>query len=190
MTSLRFATVGDLYDAFPTARDDVGVDARNEPSLAFVEMLASMQVWDAAISFCAYLLRRQEAVWWGSQSLRRMIELAPHECDLLDVAEDWVRKPDEEHRWAALDWGRRSDTLLPGTWMALAAGWSGGSVVRPEFGNIPSAPDQTPRAVRAGLMIAMVRIPSEATDDTMRQCTRYAIQLAARDGASLQNEPN
>ena len=28
-------------------------------------------------------------------------------------------------------------------WMALAAGWSGGSVMPPEFGNAPAAPHQT-----------------------------------------------
>ncbi len=178
MASLRFATARDLYEAFPTARDDVGVDASEEPSLAFIELLASMQVWDAAISFCAYLLRRREAVWWGCQSLRRMIQLTPDESDLLAVAEDWVREPDEEHRWAALDSARMADTLLPVTWMALAAGWSGGSIIRPQHARIAPAPEQTARAVRAGLMIGITRVPSEHLETLMVQCLADAKQLA------------
>jgi hypothetical protein len=178
MASLRFATVRDLYEAFPTARDDVGVDASEEPSLSFLELLVSTQVWDAAVSFCAYLLRRREAIWWGCQSLRRMIELSPDEADLVEVAEDWVRDPDEEHRWAALDSARMADTLLPATWMALAAGWSGGSIIRPEYGQIPPAPEQTARAVRAGLMIGITRVPSERVETLIVPCLAYAKHLA------------
>jgi hypothetical protein len=181
MALLRFPTVRDLYEAFPTARDDVGVDASGESSLAFLELLASMQVWDAAISFCAYLLPRREAVWWGCQSLRGMIHLTPYESDLLAAAQAWVREPDEERRWQALDYARAADTLLAATWMALAAGWSGGSVVRPQYGSIPPSPEQTARAVRAGLMIALARVPGEHVDTVMAQCVGYGIRLAAAD---------
>jgi hypothetical protein len=184
MASPRFATVQDLYEAFPTARDDVGVDAGEEPALAFLEMLTSMQVWDAAISFCAYLLRRREAVWWGSQSLRGMIQLTPYESNLLDIAEDWVHNPDEEHRWTALECARRADTLLPATWITLAAGWSGGSIIRPQHGRILPSPQQTARAVRAGLMIALTRAPSEQIDNVMRQCTAHGIRLAQGEATS------
>jgi hypothetical protein len=177
--TLRFATARDLYEAFPTARDDVGVDASDEPSLAFLELLASMQVWDAAISFCAYLLRRREAVWWGCQSLRRMIELTPDESDLLGLAEDWVGEPDDEHRWAALDAARMANTLLPATWMALGVGWSGGSIIRPQHGRIAPAPEQTARAVRAGLMIGITRVPSDHIETLMVQCLSQAKQVAA-----------
>ena len=70
MASLRFPTVSDLYGAFPTAKDDVGTDPGNEPPLTFLQSLVEKESWDKAVSFCAYLLPRREAVWWGCQSLR------------------------------------------------------------------------------------------------------------------------
>ena len=178
MALLRFVTARDLYGAFPTALDDIGVEADDTPSLDFLRMLASMQVWDAAISFCAYLLPRREAVWWGCQSVRRMIHLAPHEDEILTVAETWVREPEEHHRRAALACGYDGDTLLPATWMARAAGWSGGSIVSPKFGNVRSAPHQTARAVRAGLMIAMTRVPSEQIPNVVPPSIEAAAALA------------
>jgi uncharacterized protein DUF6931 len=179
MTSLRFATVGDLYEAFPTARHDVGIDANDEPSLAFLEMLASMKVWDAAISFCAYVLRRREAVWWGCYSLRQMIQLTAEEAELLAVAENWVRQPDEKHRWAAADRAAVADSRVATTWMALAAAWSGGSIGRTVHRTILPAPEQTARAIRAGLMIGLSTMLSQTTDDVLRQCVQYGRHLAA-----------
>ena len=179
MAGPRFPTVRDLYEAFPTAQDDIGMAVNDEPSLAFLKSLAASQIWDAAISFCAYLLPRREAVWWGCQSLRHMVDLAPHEEDILALAEAWVREPEEDSRRAALDYGSQADTQLPATWMALAAGWSGGSVVPTEMGIVPAAPHQTARAIRAGLMIAMTRVPNEEMANVMAPCVESGLALAA-----------
>ena len=71
MASLRFPTVADLYDAFPAAQDDVGIEPSGEPSLTFLRALVAREAW-IRHSFCAYLLPRREAVWWGCQSVRRI----------------------------------------------------------------------------------------------------------------------
>jgi hypothetical protein len=179
MASLRFATVRDLYEAFPTAQEDVGAEPSDEPSLTFVKSLVETQSWDKAVSFCAYLLPRREAVWWGCQSLRRMQpHNAPADTVALDAAEAWVREPQEHLRRAALDLGTQGDTRRPTTWVALAAGWSGGSIAAPEYGNVPAAPYQTARALRTGLLIAMSRIASEETDKLMKPCIEGGVQLA------------
>ncbi|HVV93443.1 MAG TPA: hypothetical protein VHD15_08500 [Hyphomicrobiales bacterium] len=178
MASLRFATLGDLYEAFPTAADDIGEAPADAQPLAFLQALAAAGSWDKAVSLCAYLLPRREAVWWGCQSLRRMIPLAPEEEDGLAWAEAWVREPEEGRRRAALRYGGEADSRLPSSWMALAAGWSGGSIVPPEVGVVPAAPHQTARAVRAGLMIAMVRIASENLPAVMTPCLAEGAALA------------
>jgi hypothetical protein len=180
MPLLRFATVRDLYEAFETARDDIGVEASDEPSLAFLQSLAAAQAWDKAISFCAYLLPRRAAIWWGCQSLRRMTQLTPPEADILAVAEAWVREPEEERRRAALDLGH-GDPRLPATWMALAAGWSGGNIVPPQMGIVPAPPHQTARAVRAGLLMATAQIPAENFASVMQGCIDAGMQLAASE---------
>src|SRR5690349_7123852 len=113
MASLRFATLRDLYEAFSTAQDDIQEEPNDLPLLAFLQSLKESQAWERAISLCAYMLPRREAVWWGCQSLRRMIQLTPAEADLLAVAEAWVREPDEERRHAALQLGGEADSRLP-----------------------------------------------------------------------------
>jgi hypothetical protein len=178
MASLRFATLRDLYEAFSTAQDDIEQEPNDHPVLAFLQQLREWQSWQGAISLCAYLLPRREAVWWGCRSLRRMIVIAGPEPHILAVAEAWVREPNEDHRLAALHLGGQADSRLPSTWMALAAGWSGGSIVAPEYGIVPAAPQQTARAVRAGLMIAMTRVPNDQLPQVMPGCIDAAIAMA------------
>ncbi|HXW72968.1 MAG TPA: hypothetical protein VEK34_16355 [Methylocella sp.] len=175
----RFPTVRDLYDAFPTAADDVGIPASDEGCMAFLRSLTTNAAWNSAISLCAYILPRRQAVWWGSQSLRSVRrQFSQAEAATLDAAEDWVREPDETHRRAALELGSRADAGLPATWMALAAGWSGGSVVPPEYGYVRPPPEQTARAVRAGLFIAIAGIPQDEVPDVIKPCIEYGATLA------------
>ncbi len=179
MNSLRFATARDLYETFPTAREDVGTPASDEDSLVFLQSLVAAGAWQSAVSFCTYLLARREAVWWGCQSLRRMTpQAAVPETTALDAAEAWVHAPEEELRCNALKVGMLGDGGTPGTWMALAAGWSGGSIVPPEFAKIPAGPHLTARAVRAGVLIALTRVAEHEVPALMGPCIEKAIELA------------
>ena len=179
MPSLRFPTVSDLYEAFPEARDDVGADPGNEPPLTFLQSLLEQESWDKAVSFCAYLLPRREAVWWGCQSLRRVkAQFPPAELAALDAAEAWVREPEENFRRAALAVGNQNDGALPAVWMALAAGWSGGSILPPEYSAVQAPPHQTARAVRTGILIAMSQLPAAEIPRLIRPCIESGIELA------------
>jgi Family of unknown function (DUF6931) len=179
MATIRFATVRDLYAAFPDAQDDVGAEPCDEPALDFLKRLVAEEKWEAAVSYCCYLLPRREAVWWGCQSLRRIQpHRAPKDGTALDLAEAWVREPEERNRRAALDFGTEADHRAPATWMALAAGWSGGSVVPPELGVAYAPPYQTARAIRAGLMIAMSYVATEDIPRLMKPCIESGIVLA------------
>ena len=75
---------------------------------------------------------------------------------MLGFAEDWVEEPEEPRRRKALASGTMGDTRSPATWVALAAGWSGGNVVPDEMGYAPADPEQTAKAVRVALFIASV----------------------------------
>jgi|SRR5687768_9888803 hypothetical protein len=179
MASLRFATMRDLYEAFPVAQDDVGAEPCDEPALDFLRRLAEEEKWEAALAYCAYLLPRRQAVWWGCQSLRRIQpHRTPKDTAAIEIAEAWVRDPEEQNRRAALDYGTEGDHRAPATWMALAAGWSGGSVVPLEIGVAYAAPYQTARAIRAGLMIAMSYVATDDIPRLMRPCIENGIELS------------
>ena len=175
--SLRFDTVRDLYGAFAPAGEDVGVPISDEPSLGFIESAIENETWSAGLSFCAYLLPRREAVWWGAQSLRRMMPKVPG-IEALEAAEAWVRNPEEECRREALRVGAGADGSRPATWIALAAGWSGGSIAPAEFGYVAAPPVQTPKAVRAALLMALSHVPAEAAASRVGPCLEHALALA------------
>jgi hypothetical protein len=179
MGQLRFSTVQDLFQAFPMARHDVGAADADQPSLDFLQAATGARNWHKAVSFCAYLLPRRVSVAWGCRSLRRMFDrFDASDSRALDFVESWVRHSDEQSRNKALAIGHANDPEQPATWLALAAGWSGGSVVPAEFAPVEAKPDQTARAVRAALLIGVCRLPRESRDGIMTACLEDGIQLA------------
>ncbi|MHC2336561.1 DUF6931 family protein [Bradyrhizobium sp. USDA 4454] len=179
MTQVRFSTVRDLFEAYPLARYDIGKAAPEKPSLDFLQDAANAGNWHQAVSFCAYLLPRRVAVAWGCRSLRQMFDhFDANEDRSLSFTETWVRQPDEQSRNKALAAGNANDPEQPATWLALAAGWSGGSVVPAEFAPVEAKPDQTARAVRAALLIGLCQLSHASRDRIMTACLEDGIQLA------------
>lgn len=184
MNEVRFTTVRDLYDAFETAAEDVGKPASDTHSLEFLRALRREGEWSAAISFCAYLLSRRAAVAWGCRALRRVLPRAVAEDDkALAFAEAWVAEPQELQRRKALALGNQSNMKMPTTWLALAAGWSGGSVVPVDSGHVPATAEQTARAIRGGLLMARAQLPPETADAILSAWIEDGVRLAT--GKSL-----
>jgi hypothetical protein len=180
MSHVRFVTVRDLFDTYPSASADVGTAESGMRSLEFVRALVNKKEWQPAVSFCAYLLPRRVAVAWACRSIRRMVgELRPDEERMLGFAEDWVEEPEEPRRRKALASGTVGDTRSPATWVVLAAGWSGGSVVPDEMGYAPADPEQTAKAVRVALFIALSRLEGDAKHRIMTACLQDGIQFAS-----------
>jgi len=97
---------------------------------------------------------------------------------MLAFAEAWVEDPDEHRRRKALSAGTVGDPKSPATWVALAAGWSGGSIVPEEMGHVPADPEQTAKAVRVAVFIALSRIEAREKQQVMTTCLQDGIQLA------------
>src|SRR5262245_5707154 len=96
---LRFSTARDLFEAFPVALQDMVARPSDRASLEFLKELGASQTPEDAITFTAYLLGYREAVWWGHQCLSMLGDyLAPTDQQLMSLAEDWVRQPDEQRR--------------------------------------------------------------------------------------------
>lgn len=180
MNQARFVTVRDLFDTYPSASADVGAAEESMRSLDFVRALVGKKDWQPAVSFCAYLLPRRVAVAWACRSIRKMPgELRPDEERMLGFAEDWVEQPEEPRRRKALASGTMGDTRSPATWVVLAAGWSGGSVVPDEMGSAQADPEQTAKAVRVALFIALSRLEGDAKHRVMTACLQDGILFAS-----------
>ncbi len=178
---LRFTTARELFDAFPTVTEDMAAAPSDRPTLDFLSGLVAGPTPEDGITFCAYLLPKREAVWWGRQCLDRipdMLDAEDHE--MLALAENWVRYPDEGQRNAALDAGMASRMKTPGVWIALAAGWSGGSMLDPDAIPVPPPPYLTAKAVNAGILSALARVGRQARGATLRTFVGLGVQLATR----------
>ena len=180
MARLRFETVRDVFDAFPIAQHELSLEPNDEPSLQFLTGLVSRDELDKAVGFCAFLLPRREAVWWGCRSVKTLVPArSAEEEQAIAVAEQWVREPEEERRLAALELGVHSSSKLPSTYLALAAGWSGGRVNVGGEAPVAIPPHQTARVVRAAVLIAACRVEMAQKPELLRRCLEDGIQIAS-----------
>lgn len=177
MAGARFATTKDLIASFPTAAVDVGEEGSDEGAVAFVRRCQDEGREDSAISFCSYLLQRREAIWWGLGGLSVMEGLAPVEREHLDLVRAWTAKPEEARRRACLDKALESSPKLPTTWLALAVGWSGGSIAPPHAPPLAASPSQTPQAVRVALLTARSRLAADRRTGIVNSWVGHAMKI-------------
>src|SRR5258705_5749953 len=94
-----------------------------------------------AVTFCAYLLPRREAVWWACRCARASSgHFAGDSAAALLAAEAWVKEPDDERRQATLELGTRGHCDDALTLVPLAAGWAGGLLGPGPHLSIPMPP--------------------------------------------------
>jgi len=166
MSGVRFATAQALFDAFPRTTTKLNVQPTDESPRTFLEKLSSQRKFEEAVTFCAYLLPRREAVVWACKSTTTLLGPMPHRVPALAAAEAWVQDPDDQRRDVALAVGTGGDVNDPMTWLALAAGWSGGSLSLNPKAPVPAPPYLTARAVRLAILLSarMMPLPQRAQD--------------------------
>jgi hypothetical protein len=186
MTRLRFTTAREVFDAFPTASEDISAPPSDDGPWAYVKALMASPTPEDAITFCAYLLPRREAVWWACQCVR-MMAVAPGDdadTDAIEAAEAWVREPEENRRRIALQYGMTGDRQRPATWLSLAAGWSGGSMVEGDH-PIAAPPHLTAKAARAAVLIGLARGDARQRTAKVRAVIEAGVDVAGGDVREL-----
>lgn len=179
MSRVRFATARALFETFPPSTR-IAAEPTDEPPIAFLQRLSAGGKLEDAVTFCAHLLPRREAVWWACGCARSvLVDIRKTQAAGLLAAEAWVYKPDEERRLAALEIGTRSDSNDPLTWLALAAGWSGGLLAPNSPKPVPRPHYMTARAARIAVLLCVnatknkdERLPA------LQACIAEGIKLA------------
>jgi hypothetical protein len=185
MARPRFATARELIGAYPYARYDLQAEPTEQPPVEFIRSLAVSGAYRDAVSCCAYLLPRREAVWWACQCVRASgMTLLPEERAALEAAEAWVRTPEEDLRQAALNFGTDEPTDSAAIWACRAAAFSGGIVSNTPKGPVRAQPEATARAARAAVLIAATKVESGAQDSYFRSCIDECLRLVQRDDDS------
>jgi len=181
MAHLRFATVKDLFEAYPTARGDTGVSAEAEASLAFLRRMLNERTPQPGLAYCAYLLPRREAVWWAAQCLRLTETLAAVDTANLAAAEDWVRDPSEAKRQDLVAKSEALNKDRASTWVVLAAAFSGGNFSPTSGVTVPVTGHATAQAVRTGLILGSFQLPAERQTMLQSRWLEGGIKLAGSD---------
>lgn len=178
MSRVRFATTRALFEAFPEVSQNVSVAPTDELPIGFLKALSSAGKLPEAVTICAYLLPRREAVWWACGSVRMLAaEIVRDGAAGLRAAETWVYQPDDNHRQQAFEIGNNGDSNDPVTWLALAAGWSGGGQVMGDK-QLPTPPYMTARAVRIAILLSAGKIGGTERVVRLRSCIAEGIKLA------------
>ncbi|MCW6506728.1 DUF6931 family protein [Lichenifustis flavocetrariae] len=178
---MRFNTDRALFDAFPSARDHVKTEPTGGTPAAFLKLLLDCHSFDEAISFCAYLLPRREAVAWGCRCLRSNLRdgASSHAASpALLAAEAWAEAPSEERRRTAHACWEKGDKESPASWLALGAAWSGASVAPDTPNPMPAAPHLTATMVRVALILLLHPIPKIGKPNVAREWIADGSRIA------------
>jgi hypothetical protein len=174
----RFKTAREVFDAFPEAAEDITAEPSDQDPVRYAQALLASATPENAITFCAYLLPRREAVWWAHQCLNRLPEtLEGDDAAYLGLAENWVREPEEGPRAAALDAGMRARVKTPAVWIALAAGWTGGSMLAADGPVVAPPAHLTAKAVNAGILSTLARVGRNDRKAMLETYVRMALHL-------------
>lgn len=158
---LRAHLAEDLFGLIPEMTEDIGAPPEPDTeTTAFVLRLATGPTPEDAITLMAHALRPQQAVWWAHQCLAALPDLLD-DADRagLALAAAWVAEPDDAHRYAALEAGQAASPRGPGTWLAIATGWSGGSMAPPDQPGIPAPAFLLGRALATAVLTTLARAP-------------------------------
>jgi hypothetical protein len=179
MSRLRFASAQALFEAFPEVSKKISAAPTDHFPIDYMKRLTSEGKVEDAVTFCAYLLPRREAVWWACGCARDFLgDIPQRQAVGLFAAEAWVYDPDDEHRHAALEIGTNGDSNNPLTWLALGAGWSGGLLDSNPKKPVPMPQYMTARAVHIAIQISALRVKRDQRAARLADCVAEGIKLA------------
>jgi hypothetical protein len=146
-----------------------------------VAALAAKKQFVAAIRVQAHLLPKRHAVWWGFLCVQEICrgKLPPQEQAAAEAAEAWISDPSEARRYACETAAEATAYDLPGSWLATAAFWSGGSLAPPELPEVSPDERLTGQALTSSLMIAAVQYDPGLDEARYEAFLKKAQQVAS-----------
>lgn len=174
---IRFASARNVFEAFPELGRVVTPPADEPAPLDYARALMAAPSPNAAVVFLAHLLPRREAVWWAIQCVRGLLG-AGADDDAFRAADAWVRTPEEDTRRAALTAYNGRDPKAPTTWLAFAAGWSGGSVTAPDKDPMPAPPAACAQGAHTAVILAACAGDPLGILDRLKACAEAGIRFA------------
>jgi hypothetical protein len=176
--SLRCHAAPALFVQIPELAEDMEARPQpGEPALTFALRLLNSPAPEEAVTFMAQLFTRRVAIWWGHECLRYLEPLLEaQDLEMMALCAAWVATPDDGHRQRVASEAEACATRSPGVWLALAAGWTGGSLAPANSPVVPPPRFLTGRGVNAAVLSALARGKRED-----RQATLATFLAMAQD---------
>ena len=174
-------TATEIAEQLQMAEEHVAIAKTVRTGPEFVAALAAQGAFAKAVRVQAHLLPKREAVWWGILSVDAACgdSLGAEDETAKEAALAWVEQPSDGQRRQCEAAAGKTKLDGPGSWLAMAAFWSGGSIAPEEMGEVKPDEKLTGQAIASSLMIAAV------SGDATKAKERYRAFLAqAPDVAS------
>lgn len=170
--NMRCVVAADLFRDIPQIAEDMaGQPLPGQTAPAFLRQLLAGVTPEEAVTFAAYALRPRHSVWWAHECLQSVTEvLVDEDRRMLELCAQWAADPTEPNRRRAIDAGMAATARGPGVWIALGAGWSGGSMAPTGLPDVAPPLFLTGRAVNAGVLSALARV---AREDRRRRLAHF-----------------
>jgi hypothetical protein len=175
------APVPDVSAAAELSPAAAQLTSRAPTAEALLAALVEKALWLDAVRWLGNGLLQREAVWWACLAARSGASAAsdPRNVAAVTAAEAWVFKPNEENRRAAMSKAQATKFDNASAWAAVAAFWSGGSMVGPDLPVVPPPPFLIGRAVSGAVMLAAVDGPAAKIDERYRHLVAQGMDIAA-----------
>jgi hypothetical protein len=156
-----------------------------------LDRLEQAGLLDEAARLAAHALPPREAVWWACACSRHTAPSGAHpeaETTVRAAAEEWVRRPTDELRRAAMSEAEKTGFNSPEAWAAVAAFWSGDSMAPPEAPKVPPQPHFPGLAVAGSVALAAVRGKAVKREARLRRFLVSARDIANGGAGRLDAE--
>ena len=150
---LAALTVAELCELASLAEESLLLLKPSHTAEEFVEVLTQNDRFDDAIRVLTLYLPKTKTIFWAHRCVN---EVTPRELDedeqkALDAAKAYLSDPSEPNRCAAMAIAEQLDYDNAASCVAAAAGWSQGSMLAPEFDEVPPSPELTGKVAAAAL---------------------------------------
>lgn len=148
---------------------------------AYVARLREEKLWTDAVAVLAWGLPIREAVGWACLCDRSTSEEGedPRHDALLAATERYVYEPSDRTRQAALEMAQAEPDQSSGQLLAMAAGFSGGTVQPSGSPPVRVPTDTIPSMIAGAVMIAATRIEPREIGATYERFLERAAEIAA-----------
>jgi hypothetical protein len=181
---IRFVAARNVFEMFPELGRVLAPPAGDPAPIDYARAALSGPRPTDAIIFLAHLLPRREAVWWAIQCVRAMLG-SNADDGAFRAADAWVRAPEDDNRRAALAAFNACNQRAATTWLAFAAGWSGGSVTPPDKDPMPAPPAACAQGVHTAVILAACAGDPLGVVDRLKVCAEAGIRFADGDDVEV-----